>query len=117
MTTRMPTIKTQVLHEFSDRLAWARLDLARSVVTTDAELETLAAQVSRASVEEPSIGTVGELLARLDGEARHRLEEIDAAQARLAAGVFGMCERCQQTIPLAQLRVTPTARRCPECAT
>jgi RNA polymerase-binding transcription factor DksA len=116
MTTRTPTVKTRMLDEFRDRLAWARLRLARSVATTDAELETLAAQECRAIAEDPSIGTVGELLARLDGEARHRLEEIDAAQARLEAGVFGTCERCQETIPLARLRATPTARRCPECA-
>jgi RNA polymerase-binding transcription factor DksA len=52
---------------------------------------------------------------RLDGAERHRLDEIDAAQARLAAGTFGACERCSTAIPLARLRAVPTARCCIAC--
>jgi DnaK suppressor protein len=116
MTSHTPTAESRVLDEFRDRLAWARLRLARSVATTDGELETLAAHECRAIAEDPSTGTVGELLARLAGEARGALEAIDAAQARLEAGVFGTCEHCREAIPLPRLRAMPTARRCSECA-
>jgi RNA polymerase-binding transcription factor DksA len=101
--------------EFRDRLAEARLRLARTVATTDDELETLAARESREIAEDPATGTIGELLARLVGPERGKLEEIDAAQARLEAGAYGLCERCRQPIPLKRLRAMPTARHCSPC--
>jgi len=101
--------------EFRDRLAGARLRLARTVARTDEELETLAARESREIAEDAATGTVGDLLSRLDARARHELDEIDAAQARLEAGVFGTCEGCHATIPLKRLRAMPAARHCAAC--
>jgi DnaK suppressor protein len=101
--------------EFRDRLAWARLNLARTVAATDADLEALAAHESRALAEDAATGTVGALLARLEGQAQRQLAEIDAAQARLEADEFGVCEACGRAIALARLRATPTARRCAAC--
>ena len=101
--------------EFRDRLAWARLRLARTAATTDDDLEAIATHECRDIAEEPSTGTVGALLARLHGPARAELEEIEAAQARLEAGTFGGCERCWQPIPVARLRMTPTLRDCGGC--
>jgi RNA polymerase-binding transcription factor len=106
---------TRLTAEFRDRLARARLALARTVATTDAELETLAARESRELAEDAALGTVGEILARLDGQERHELDEIDAAQARLEAGVFGACQTCHRAIPLTRLRAMPAARQCAVC--
>jgi RNA polymerase-binding transcription factor DksA len=55
------------------------------------------------------------LLSRLEGRDRHALDAIDAAQARLAAGTYGTCERCVRPIPLERLRATPTTRFCVAC--
>ncbi|HET7342598.1 MAG TPA: TraR/DksA family transcriptional regulator [Methylomirabilota bacterium] len=115
MNTVTASPSTRVMAEFRDRLLAARLSLARTVATTDAELETLAARESRELAEDAALGTVGELLGRLDGQARHELDEIDAAQARLEAGVFGACQTCHRAIPLARLRAMPTARQCAVC--
>ena len=113
--THRTTPESRLLDEFRDRLAGARLKLARTVAVTDADLETLAAHESREIAEDPAIGTVGDLLSRLEGRERQQLDEIDAAQARLEAGCFGACERCHQPIPLRHLRATPTTRYCPPC--
>ena len=115
MTIHAPTAETRLLDEFRDRLAGARLLLARRAALTDDDLETLAAHESREIAEDPATGTVGELLARLEGEAHSELDEIDAAQARLEAGTFGRCEDCRKRITLARLRAKPTARRCGAC--
>jgi len=109
------TARGRLLAEFRDRLAGARLNLARSVAITAADLEALAAHGSREIAEDPATGTVGDLLARLRGRDRQQLEEIDAAQARIEAGAFGICERCREPIHLKRLRVTPTARHCAPC--
>jgi RNA polymerase-binding transcription factor DksA len=101
--------------EFRQRLAAARLRLARTVTATDAERQALASP----DVHDLGKAAVGEMLAglleRLEGHERHELDEIDAAQARLQAGVYGVCEMCHQPVPLARLRAMPAARRCAVC--
>ena len=115
MMTRTPTRESQRLEEFRDRLAWARLRLARTVARSDDDLEAIATHECREIAEEAATGTVGGLLGRLEGPARDELAEIDAAQGRLEAGTFGLCEACRRPIALARLRATPTLRRCGPC--
>jgi RNA polymerase-binding transcription factor DksA len=110
-------LEARTLDEFRDRLAGARLRLARTVATTDADLEALACRYCREIAEDPATGTVGDLLAKLEGETRQELIEIEAAQARVEAGRYGICEDCHEAIPLARLRAMPAARRCAICET
>ncbi len=49
-------------------------------------------------------------------QAERRLVEIDAALERLAAGGYGVCERCGRRIPDERLQARPTARTCVSCA-
>jgi DnaK suppressor protein len=44
------------------------------------------------------------------------LAELDAARARLAAGTYGVCERCGRPIAPARLAARPEARLCIDCA-
>lgn len=104
-----------VVKEFERRLGQARRDMWRTVVRTDEELATLETHQAGAPIEDAATSTVAGVLSRLDGAERHRLDEIDAAQARLAAGTFGACEGCRSAIPLARLRALPTARFCIVC--
>ena len=55
-------------------------------------------------------------LSALAEQARHHLVEIDAALARLAAGTYGLCERCGRTIPDERLQARPVARTCIGCS-
>jgi DnaK suppressor protein len=116
MTTRTPIQDSRITEEFRDRLAGARLWLARAAAVTDDDLEAIAAHECREIAEDAATGTVGGLLARLQGSPLEELREIEEAQGRLAAGTFGLCEGCHQTIPLAALRAMPARRRCPDCA-
>lgn len=115
MTTSTRRKRPRLTAEFRQRLTEMRLSLARTVATTDEELATLEAQQPSDFGEGSATGVVGDLLARLEGRERHELDEIDAAQRRLEAGVFGVCEGCHRAIPLARLRAVPTARRCATC--
>jgi DnaK suppressor protein len=115
MSARTAFPNSRTIAEFRDRLAAARLELAHGVARTDADLEALAAHESREIAEDAATGTVGALLGRLEGQGRHALDEIDAAQARLEAGVFGVCEACRRPIPLERLRIVLTTRYCSPC--
>jgi len=115
MTTSTRRRRPRLTAEFRQQLTEMRWSLARTVATTDEELATLEAQQPGEFAEGAATGVVGDLLARLDGRERHELDEIDAAQRRLEADVFGVCEGCHRAIPLARLRAVPTARRCATC--
>jgi RNA polymerase-binding protein DksA len=104
-----------IVEEFERRLRKARRRVWRTVVDTDEELATLEAHQAGAPTEDAGTTAVTGVLSRLDGAERQLLDEIDAAQARLAAGTFGTCEGCSKPIPLTRLRAVPTARRCVAC--
>ncbi len=44
------------------------------------------------------------------------LAELGGAQQRLAAGTYGVCERCGRDIPAGRLLARPEARFCVSCA-
>lgn len=54
--------------------------------------------------------------ASLLAEARRDLEELDAAEQRVDAGTYGLCEKCGRPISAERLDVLPAARRCIDCA-
>jgi DnaK suppressor protein len=115
MTTSTPRKRPRLPADFRQQLTAMRRSLARTVATTDEELATLEAPQPGEFAEGAATSVIGDLLSRLDGRERHELDEIDAAQRRLEAGVFGVCEGCHRAIPLARLRAVPTARRCATC--
>ena len=54
-------------------------------------------------------------LSRLSNDG-DRLEQIEAALARIAQGNYGACEECGGRIPKARLEVLPDAAYCVKCA-
>lgn len=46
------------------------------------------------------------------GEHLAELAELDAAEARLAAGAYGICTVCGEPIPAAQLELRPARTTC-----
>lgn len=54
--------------------------------------------------------------AALLDRTRPKLAELAAAQQRLAAGTYGVCEVCDREIPAERLRARPEARRCVPCS-
>jgi DnaK suppressor protein len=48
-------------------------------------------------------------------QARHHLDEVDAAAARLVDGSYGRCEACGRPVPADRLEARPVARTCIGC--
>jgi DnaK suppressor protein len=44
------------------------------------------------------------------------LRELDLAEARAASGGYGLCDRCGEPIPAAQLELRPARTLCVACA-
>lgn len=55
-------------------------------------------------------------LAALLIEARAYLDDLDRASVRLAAGTYGVCEKCGVQIAPERLVARPTAQTCFQCA-
>jgi RNA polymerase-binding transcription factor DksA len=81
-------------------LARARRDLYATVATTNEELAALEAHQPGSPPEDVTTEMVSAILSRLEGQGKHALDEIDAAQARLAAATYGVCGACGRAIPL-----------------
>ncbi len=56
-----------------------------------------------------------DVLLNLSETQRQKVRDIDAALERLEAGQYGICQRCEEPIPLRRLEVRPFSRYCVEC--
>lgn len=106
-----------------------RADLLRRRDETTVEIAALEAdlrsvfEASRSSnaddEHDPEGSTIAferaQLSAVLDA-ARRRLADLDEALGRVAAGTYGVCERCSRPIPAERLAARPSARTCVACA-
>jgi DnaK suppressor protein len=103
------------VNEFERRLRRERAQVWRALETTDVELASLDRHEAGEFVDDAARNTTRRLLERIEARDRRVLADIDAAEARLAAGTFGVCEACGLPITAARLRALPTARLCIAC--
>ncbi len=66
--------------------------------------------------EEAQKADMTSLFDRQDERAKDEIEAIDLALCRMAAGTYGICEECEQLIPLNRLIAIPETRVCVGCA-
>ena len=70
--------------------------------------------VADGTVDEPGQRETQALLSLAVG-ARRKLEDVEEALGRLAAGRYGRCEQCGAGIPAGLLALIPETRYCPRC--
>jgi len=56
-----------------------------------------------------------ELLLLLGDREREKIRHIEEALTRLEEGEYGICEDCEEEIPLGRLKAMPFARLCVKC--
>jgi DnaK suppressor protein len=83
--------------------------------------ELVAASVSSNADDEhdPEGSTIAFERSQVDAlvqQAKHHLDEVEAAAARIADGTYGVCETCGRPIPAERLEARPVARTCVGCA-
>jgi DnaK suppressor protein len=104
------------------RLEAERADTLRRLAgLTDAFDEVVAASKDTNADDEhdPEGATIAFERSQTDAlvrQARLHLSEIDAAEQRLEAGTYGLCEKCDRPIAEGRLEARPTARTCIACA-
>lgn len=101
--------------EFRRLLRDARGELLRRVLVSEDERQGLGGHEPGPMGEDSARAVMADLLDRIDGRERHELDEIQAAQARLETGSFGVCEHCGSAIHVSRLRAMPWTRHCLAC--
>ncbi|GLY93134.1 TraR/DksA C4-type zinc finger protein [Actinoplanes sp. NBRC 103695] len=105
-----------------DELRRLRDEAAGEVRDLEASLRALfaASRDSNADDEhDPEGSTIAYERAQLTAvlaAARRRVTDLDDALSRIAAGAYGVCERCGKAIPGERLEARPFARTCMGCA-
>jgi RNA polymerase-binding protein DksA len=57
-----------------------------------------------------------EVLESLDTQGRSELEHIERALRRMESGSYGVCEQCDEEIPVGRLNALPFTTTCVNCA-
>ena len=57
-----------------------------------------------------------EVLERMGGMALDEIQKIKLALAKIDAGTYGICERCNEKIAVARLEALPYATTCIKCS-
>ncbi|HBT76679.1 MAG TPA: transcriptional regulator [Planctomycetaceae bacterium] len=121
MSLKKPT--PEELQAFRERLVRLRSRLRGDIsAITDNALNKNTLEGGEATVMPIHMADIGsdnfeqEFSLSLMMSGRDRLEEIDAAIARIDDGVYGLCAKCGVVIPNARLNAIPFTAFCVKCA-
>jgi DnaK suppressor protein len=115
MMKRFETPNPTLVEEFGGRLRQERRALLRALATNDEELATLEAHQVGVRAEEAATEVARSILSPLEARERQELDELEQTLERLEYGTFGLCEDCEEQIPLRRLRAVPTTLDCVTC--
>ncbi len=101
------------LDRLRDRLLSVRAECEQQMAAASA---TLAALRESGSVTDPQAQAPLMAALRSLGEAERVCVEVADALARMDAGRFGRCLRCERTLPLERLELHPYLRHCVPCS-
>ena len=101
-----PNLDAQTLERFRDALAAERAMQEGIAVERDATAVELTGQTDVDSLLEREVAEASA------ARARHAIEDIDDALARMEAGTYGLCESCGRPVALERLEAIPHARFC-----
>ena len=99
-----------------DNLLQRRRALLRQVSNVEDDLRHLDTNVNPELEEDSQEGTIARLLAQLDDRGTDEIRRIDRAIGRIEGGDYGVCEQCEEPIPVERLEALPTASLCVFCA-
>lgn len=98
------------------RRTLARAESLDSTVRSIVESSDLTSTDDEHDPEGATIAFEREQAAALLRSTNDHLAELDAAQARIEAGTYGLCVVCGRPVAAARLEARPTAVRCIDCA-
>jgi RNA polymerase-binding transcription factor DksA len=113
----IPTTRIRQHDTITRQLSGARTLLEDQWRRQAADIAALSHDLPTSLAERGEASRRGDLhvTARLIDAAHQQLDETEAALARLDAGTYSRCTRCQEPIAPERLEVLPAARYCVTC--
>ena len=105
----------ELTHAIRERRELLLEEVERGIAQARADSREALAGVAPDSGDEAQADLIGELDLASVKRDLGELEELDAANRRLADGLYGICLDCGADIPLERLRAQPGAPRCVDC--
>ena len=104
------------LASVSENLQRQRRTLVQQVAGNEAGLDNISTTRESELEERAQEERTSTVVRHLEEREQDRLRDIDAALARIEAGVYGKCENCGRAIDKARLRANPTTTFCADCS-
>ncbi len=113
----MATKPSKKWKEISDILLKMKEDTLREIhKTVKSGAETVGSGEPSGDIyDQASSERDRELGLLLGDREREKLHSIDEALLRIEEGEYGICEECEEEIPLGRLKAMPFARHCVKC--
>ncbi|MFI8166260.1 TraR/DksA family transcriptional regulator [Streptomyces sp. NPDC085931] len=111
------TAATSAPHLSAEDLAVLRENLREQRLFRREQLRRLAAPVASRTGDRRGqrASAQWEVSVKLAASARMVLADVEAALARMDAGVYGTCGRCRRPLDRERLMIVPQARYCARC--
>jgi DnaK suppressor protein len=110
-------MKKKLLDFVSEAMQKQRRRLLRQAALDDESFKKMIDDRESELEEHAQEERISSVLKNLEDREQERLREIDAALARIEAGVYGKCENCGRGIDETRLRAIPTTLLCASCST
>ncbi len=104
------------LDQTVSKLQTLRNELTHRIEAIDADIHHKKEPVEKDFAEQVTQRENDEVLSAIDDEAQQTVNLIDAALARIEAGNYGICTKCNIEIPEKRLSALPYATTCVDCA-
>ncbi|QEM69587.1 TraR/DksA family transcriptional regulator [Geobacter sp. FeAm09] len=114
MATKPAKKKWQEIREILQQMKQDTLREISKTVKSGAET-TVSGEPSGDIYDQASSERDRELGLLLGDREREKLHSIDEALLRIDEGEYGICEECEEEIPLGRLKAMPFARHCVKC--
>ena len=105
------------IKKLTEILSKRRKDIFSRVSDLEDELQTIETMKEPETEEQAQDMNLARLLALVDDNEKREIEEIDWALRKIATGIYGSCEICNNKIPYKRLLAVPATRWCKRCAT
>ncbi len=108
-------VRTEELHEIKELLDRMRVelleDLEERIKSSDISTQREIGDI----FDDADLEQSREFNLLLSKREQAKLDQIDAALARIKEGEYGICEDCEEEIPLGRLKAMPFAALCVKC--
>jgi RNA polymerase-binding transcription factor len=108
-------VKAQDIENFKHKL----LDMRRDLLGQVERKKIFSKEIGEDGI--PDSGDVAaysyskEVLMGLGENERTKLRMVEEALAKIEEGIYGVCERCEEAIPVKRLDLLPFTRYCVQC--